>query len=393
MDPLDRAEGLEIGADAYLTQPVEAPVLIASIRSLLRVRAAERAERQAATEWRVTFDAIGDAVALIDAQGFIRRCNRAFAALAGCEPEHAIGRELGAVTPALEGILAEARDRELSVSLGSREFTCRVDDLPEFDSASHVVLTLRDVTAELELRKERERMLSRERLISSTLQEALAPGRLPSIPGLELSAKYILGESDVVVGGDWFDVIPTAQGVWLTIGDNAGHGVIATARAVQLRNNLRLLADEGYNPSEAMSRLSEVLESGGLDELASATIVALSNAGTAAQVVCAGHPPALLMRADGAAIRLDEVSGSILGYPGAHYVHFEIEVRNGDTLILYTDGLIERRGELIDEGIERLIAAAAQVKPDAIAEHAFSTLLPETPTDDAAILVARIQRW
>lgn len=392
LDTADRVEGLDIGADGYLTQPVEAPVLIASIRSLLRVREAERAERRAASEWRVTFDAIGDAVALIDGEGVIRRCNRAFATLVGISSEETAGRLLAELLPDLEGVVRNAGDSDSAVEIGVREFRCRVDELPDPEAASHAVLTLRDVTAEQALGREREIVLRRERLISKTLQEALVPGRLPSIPGLALSAKYVLGEADVVVGGDWFDVIPIPGGVWLTIGDYAGHGVIATARAVQLRNNLRLLADEGYQPAEAMARLSELLESGGEVEIATATIVALSEGGDTGEFVSAGHPPALLVRSGGSPVLLEELGGPLLGYPRARYTATELAIADGDTFVLYTDGLVERRGETIDAGIARLVAAVGQVDIADLAEHAFSTLLPKEPFDDAAILVAQIVR-
>lgn len=391
LDSSAQVEGLDQGADAYLTQPVETPVLIASIRSLLRTRAAERAERRVSTEWQVTFDAIGDAVALIDPTACVLRCNLAFAGLVGSTTEQVANNSVADLIPELAGLDTHGRGTNFPASFGDREYACRVDDVPGADSDFHAVLTLRDVTAERELGRERERILTRERLISRTLQEALVPGRLPSIRGLRLSSKYLLGEADVLVGGDWFDVIPTPSGVWLTVGDNAGHGVVAAARAVQLRNDLRLLADEGYPPAEAMSRLSRVLQAAEQGEIASAMIIALERPRTSGTIVRAGHPPALLVRPnEGHVSRLEEITGPVLGFPGVHYVAADVQLQPGDTLVLYTDGLIERRGETIDAGIDRLCEVIATVPPDQIAEHAFSTLLPATPIDDAAILVAEL---
>jgi CheY-like chemotaxis protein len=393
LDSSARVEGLDLGADGYLTQPVEAPVLIASVRSLLRTRAAERAERRVSTEWQVTFDAIGDAVALIDADGRVLRCNVAFAEIVGSSPEQLANELVSELIPALAGLDARDRSTNFPASFGDREYSCRVDEVPGGDSESHAVLILRDVTAERELGRERERILGRERMISRTLQEALVPGRLPSIPGLKLSSKYLLGESGVLVGGDWFDVIPTPAGVWLTVGDNAGHGVVAAARAVQLRNNLRLLADEGYPPAEAMTRLSNVLQAGGQGEIASAMIIALERPLTTGAIVCAGHPPALLVRVGERHVRrLDEAAGPVLGVPNVEYEAVEVTLEQGDALLLYTDGLIERRGETIDDGIDRLCEVIADLPVSAMAEHAFSTLLPETPSDDAAIIVAELCR-
>jgi CheY-like chemotaxis protein len=391
LDSSARVEGLDQGADGYLTQPVEAPVLIASVRSLLRTRAAERAERRVSTEWQVTFDAIGDAVALIDPDGRVLRCNLAFAEFVGSAADQVAGKLVSDLVPELLGVGTHDRSTNFRAAFGDREYSCRIDDVPGTDSESDAVLILRDVTAERELERERERILSRERLISRTLQEALVPGRLPTIPGLNLSSKYLLGESGVLVGGDWFDVIPTFNGVWLTVGDNAGHGVIAAARAVQLRNNLRLLADEGYPPAEAMRRLSDLLQSGGESEIASAMIIALEHPLRTGSIVCAGHPPALLVRAaDQRVYGLEEAAGPVLGVPNVEYAAVEVELEPGDALVLYTDGLIERRGETIDAGIDRLCKVIAEVPVPAMAEHAFATLLPSTPSDDAAIIVAEL---
>jgi two-component system NtrC family sensor kinase len=110
-----QVEGLETGADAYLTQPVEAPVLAATIRSLLRARSAEAEVRLAAREWRTTFDAIADAVAVLNADGVIERANRAFRALFG---EAVDGTRIDALAD------PEAGDE---VTLGDRVFRIRVD--------------------------------------------------------------------------------------------------------------------------------------------------------------------------------------------------------------------------------------------------------------------------
>ena len=388
LESADQVEGLETGADAYLTQPVESPVLVASVNSLLRARVAERNERRIATEWQVTFDAIGDAVALVDPDGVVRRCNRAFAGLAGVTPETAAGQRLGQLLPPLSAtaILPDPGDRIFEV--GDRVLRLHVDELPDAESAAHVVVSLRDITAEAELANERERVFRREQLISSTLQQALVQPRLPTIPGLWLSARYALGETDVAVGGDWFDAIRTPDGVWLAIGDIAGHGVAAAAKAVQLRHNLRLLAEEGYGPAEAMSRLGELMTRGELIETASVTIAAVDASLTAALMVCAGHPPAILIGADGRARVLDEPHGPLLGYPGGRHQAVTVPIAEGDTLVLYTDGLVERRRESIDVGIARLAKVLSECSGTDVVDRTFAALVPDAPADDVSILAA-----
>jgi CheY-like chemotaxis protein len=149
-------EGLETGADGYLTQPVEAPVLAATVRALVRARSAEDEVRRAASEWRTTFEAISDAVAVLDGDGLVVRANRAFTAI--------FGEAAGARVPALD---AARTDGELE--LGDRLFSARFDAVS--GSASEVV-TLGDVTAA-------RQTLAAERSISRTLQLTLLPPRLP----------------------------------------------------------------------------------------------------------------------------------------------------------------------------------------------------------------------
>jgi CheY-like chemotaxis protein len=388
LEPANRVEGLDIGADAYLTQPVEAPVLIASINSLLRARVAERGERLIATEWRVTFDAIGDAVVLVDSERRVRRCNRAFAALVRVSSDSAAGKRVDELLPVLAGEALAPRSAESTIEVGDRLLRVHVDELPDPESRGHVVVSLRDVTAEAELARERERAFRREQLISTTLQQALVQPLLPTIPGLRLSARYALGETDVAVGGDWFDAIRTERGVWLAIGDMAGHGVAAAAQAVQLRHTLRLLAEEGYGPAEAMTRLGASLAEAELIDTATVTIAAVDASLASVMMVCAGHPPPVLLGADGRTRLIEEGHGPMLGYPGGRHEAASIELAEGDTLVLYTDGLVERRGETIDDGIERLRGVLTQTRGVDVVERTFAALVSRAPADDAAILTA-----
>jgi DNA-binding response OmpR family regulator len=389
LEAADQVEGLDIGADAYLTQPVEAPVLIASINSLIRARSAERRERLVSAEWRVTFDSIGDAVALVDPSRRVRRCNQAFAGLAGIVPEEGVGRTLDELLPELAGTALAPSPTVRTVEITDRRLRIHIDELPDPESAGHVVFSLRDVTAEHELASERERVFRREQLVSSTLQQALMQRRLPTLPGLRLSARYAMGEADVAVGGDWFDAVPTRHGLWLAIGDVAGHGVAAAAQAVQLRLTLRFLAEEGYPPAEAMSRLGDMLIAGGLVETATAMIAVIDASSGSAQLVRAGHPPPILVGADGRARIVDHPHGPVLGYPGGRHEAISTPIGEGETLVFYTDGLVERRHETIDDGVERLRRVLGEAGDRELVEHAFAELISESPADDAAILTAQ----
>jgi CheY-like chemotaxis protein len=360
MDSEAQVEGLETGADAYLTQPVEAPVLAATVRSLLRARRAESDVRHAALQWRTTFDAISDAVAVLDGSGALERINRSFAAVFGAEdPAALVGRPLSALNPRLPGLVAAGGGGELEA--GGRILAVRVDEIPrdpELDHDAQVVLTLSDVTVARRAESERAAALARERTISRTLQQSLLPERLPRHPGLRLDAWHIAAEEELIVGGDWYDVIETGDSIWLVIGDVAGHGVAAATQAGQLRHSLRVYAHEGFGLSEAIRRLNELVLGTQLTGMATMCIASLRVETGALQLVRAGHPPPLLIRAGREPELLEGSPGVVLGVPGAVCAEYPTMLGVGDRLVLYTDGLIELPADSLDAGLARLIDAA-----------------------------------
>ena len=360
MDSEAQVEGLETGADAYLTQPVEAPVLAATVRSLLRARRAESDVRQAALQWRTTFDAISDAVAVLDGGGALERINRSFAAVFGAEdPGALVGRPLSALSPVLPGLVASGGGGEFEA--GGRILAVRVDEIPrdaELDLDAQVVLTLSDVTAARRAEAERTEALARERTISRTLQQSLLPERLPRHPGLRLDAWHIAAEKELIIGGDWYDVIETGGSLWLVIGDVAGHGVAAATQAGQLRHSLRVYAHEGFDLSEAIRRLNELVIGTQLTGMATMCIASVCLDTGALRLVRAGHPPPLLIRAGGEPELLEGEAGIVLGVPGAVCEEYPTTLGVGDRLVLYTDGLIELPAESLDAGLARLVEAA-----------------------------------
>jgi CheY-like chemotaxis protein len=362
-------EGLETGADGYLTQPVEAPVLAATVRALLRARSAEAEVRRAASEWRTTFEAITDAVAVLGANGVVERANRSFIAIF---PELTGGR-----VPALD----EARGTG-ELALGERTYSVRFDAVSE--SLGEVV-TLSDVTAA-------RQALAAERSISRTLQLTLLPPRLPDDPRVALDAWHVAAERELIVGGDWYDVIETPQGeLWLVMGDVAGHGVSATAQAGQLRQSLRVYAHENYSPAESLRRLNELLTGDEHARMATMFIVAVDDDPHEALIASAGHPPPLLLPASGAPRLASCDTNVVLGVLGATFVEQRMPLAAGDRVVLYTDGLIERPGESIDDSLDRLVAAADGVDGlSALRSHLVETLVgAEQPRDDVALLLAQ----
>jgi len=244
------------------------------------------------------------------------------------------------------------------------------------------------VRSALELARLRnERMHAAER-VAEALQRSLLPAELPRLPELSLAGRYVPAGHGLKIGGDWYDAIPLADGrVVLAIGDVAGHGVRAAVVMGQISHALRAYAREGHAPGNLMRRLDSLVLAGGLDMTTCLVAILRPSTGELAWV-SAGHLPALLLAPDGSATPLHGALANPLGViTGTRFREATATLPEGHSLVLYTDGLVERRGPTIDEGIDRL-ARALSVDPDPDAILA-AMLGEEEPRDDVALLVAR----
>lgn len=234
---------------------------------------------------------------------------------------------------------------------------------------------------------------SRERGLAIELQRGLLPDRLPSMPGIDVAARYEAAGQALEVGGDWYDALEFSDGrIGVVIGDVVGHGLDAMISMGRLRSALAALALHSASPASLLRELDEFV--GGPDGTAYATvfyaIVDLEN-----QTIVyssAGHPPGLLISPDGETTWLDE--GQTEPLYGVSTVRREATASlvPGAALILYSDGLIERRGESLNVGLERLQRLASAVidkPPQAMCDDLFASLVPVTPRDDAVVLVMK----
>ena len=240
------------------------------------------------------------------------------------------------------------------------------------------------VRSHLEVARLREEVAAAERerarraeAVAETLQRSLLPERLPELPELQLAGRYVPAGRELHVGGDWYDAIPLADGrVVLAIGDVAGHGIRAAAVMGEVSHALRAYAREGYTPAELLRRLdSLVLGAPGIP-MVTCQCALLDPATGELRWASAGHPPPLVVRADGAVEWLETRVAHPLGVmPGTRQTEAEGRLEDGDALVLFTDGLVERRGPTIDDGCRRAVGGAARpAEPDAMCDAALATL-------------------
>ncbi len=242
---------------------------------------------------------------------------------------------------------------------------------------------------------DRARLYRAEQDIASTLQRTLLPQQLPQLERLALAAEYLPGAAGTAAGGDWYDVVELGGSrVAVAVGDVVGQGPSAAAVMGQLRSALSTALLQGSPPAEALELLDRVAARlpGALATTA-ACLVLDWDAGTV-RWARAGHLPALLV-ADGGATLLEDGAGAVLGAPGRRpYTEGSAAVAPGTTLLLYTDGLVERRGEVLDVGLRRVADAAARLAaadPARLTRALLAEVLDDSALpDDVAVIAARL---
>ena len=242
---------------------------------------------------------------------------------------------------------------------------------------------------------DRARRYESERTIAETLQRSVLPELLPSIHGLDVAARYLPGTTGMEVGGDWFDVIELENGrVGLVVGDVVGKGVQAAATMSQLRNALRAFAFERLKPSAAVTRLNRLLDTLPEAPFATLAFVTIDPRTGTCRYALAGHPPPLVRYPDGKVEYLEGGRSLPLGIGGdVTYRQAVAALPAGSILVLYTDGLIERRDRSLEVGLDMLreVVAEGPRAPDALADYVLAQAFREHErSDDVAVLVVRL---
>ena len=250
---------------------------------------------------------------------------------------------------------------------------------------------LEAVVAQCGLALDRAQRYEGERIVAETLQRSVLPETLPSMEGVRVSAVYLPGSTAVDVGGDWFDTLTLPDGrLGFVVGDVVGKGVQAASTMAQLRNGMRALTLDTSSPATTVMKLNMLLENYIDVPFATLAYVALDPETHAVTLASAGHPPPLVVGPGGETSFLESSGGLPLGVDvGTVYTDTTTVLERGSVVVLYTDGLVERRGRSIDDGLADLARAAQRAPrtPEAFVDSLVRDLLgADERFDDVAVL-------
>jgi len=243
-------------------------------------------------------------------------------------------------------------------------------------------------------------LLERERAVAETLQRSMLPEHLDMGVFTRVGARYEPAQASMKVGGDFYDALALPDGrVLLVVGDVAGHGLESAVVMGTMRAALRAYVLRDPSPDRLLEELNAFAYTLDRPAMVTCQCLQIDAEGRGLTYTTAGHPPGLIRSADGRVQLLQEPGAPPLGtqlLPRFPLSRVPLEV--GDTIVLYTDGLVERRGEAIDAGIERLVEAVGRERSDdaagpaALAEELVLAQRPDRGyEDDVAVLVASLE--
>jgi CheY-like chemotaxis protein len=392
VDVVDRTQGLNRGADAYLVEPIEPDELIATAQAVLRYYSArQRAESLAArlvqlAETTLAINSASTIESLLAAA--VDGAYKIFGGPAVVLADTADGQSLAAVgspptirkwarSPAEVAVgslvrkddpaawdVIEWPDGETITVAAAR---LRADRPPVYVAVPSSSQTpgfpvLRQLSQAVAAAVEAQRSYDEEHRIAVTLQRSLLQSRLPDVPGLDLAVRYEPAGSQTEVGGDFYELTMLDGRLLVAIGDVAGHSLHAATVMAEVRHAVRAYAVEGHSPSAVLDLVNRFMRAVLPLESATLCLLTLDPATGVVRLASAGHLPPLL-RTD-QDVTFVEAHGPLLGINAPRPAEAEFTLPPGGTLVLYTDGLVERRDTDIDVGLGLLAKAAAEVDPD-----------------------------
>ena len=252
-------------------------------------------------------------------------------------------------------------------------------------------LSLRRRDAE-SLAIENARLYAEQRSVAQTLQHSLLAEAFPEIGALEFGARYVAGVEGIDIGGDWYDIVRLDHdNILMVVGDVSGRGLEAATMMASLRYAARAYAVEGHSPATILTKLSGLASVARDGHFATVLCGSLDVTSGTVTVANAGHPAPLLIGPTGPEF-IETPIGVPIGVRGdPAYREVEFAFPRGSTLLLYTDGAIERRGERLDVGLQRLKDATAGVAGplELFLDAIVNRVLADGTDDDTAMLGVR----
>ena len=404
-----RRDGREFPVEISLSPLATAEGLL--MTAVIRDVSEHRAVEQRVQELARIVESSQDAILTQTLDGTITFWNAAAARMYGYSAAEVLGRPVSVLAPPdkaaeVEGLLARLRagervDHFETLRVARSGHLLDVDTLlwPMRNWDGTVVgscAIVRDIAARKRAEQRAAQQYEQQRQVALTLQNAFM-GEVRTVPGLHTASRYLPATQGAGVGGDWYDLIPLGAGrTGVMVGDVMGRGLEAATVMGRLRSAANALARAGISPERLMSVLDSIARDNE-EQLTTCCYLIIDPQAGEISGCSAGHLPALLAGSDGAVRRLPIPLSAPLGVGNIPHRQATVPVAAGDTLVLYTDGLIERRDRDIEEQLTALqqhlqaVFAAGASLEDA-ADHVLAAFQPSAsqPPDDVTLLLTRI---
>ncbi|HEV8063613.1 MAG TPA: PP2C family protein-serine/threonine phosphatase, partial [Acidimicrobiales bacterium] len=231
------------------------------------------------------------------------------------------------------------------------------------------------------------------RRVSETLQQSVLPSVLATPDRYEIAARYQPGVAGLDVGGDWFNLSDVGGGrVFFAVGDVSGRGLQAASLMAELRYAIKAYAAENPSPEDVLRRVGRYSKLSDHGHFATVLCGLFDISAGSVTMASAGHPTPILTNGEEGATVVSMAVGPPIGLNHDAYTSTRLPARRGSTLLVYTDGLVERRTEPITDSIDRLRQAASVNLPlEGLIDHLLASMVPDGARDDIVILGVRWQ--